>query len=247
MTDTFLFITAPYAAAAALPVVLMVRWLIGRRRPQDLRERAAQAARIFGGSRVWLSGLLALLAGHLLGLLFPRQVLLWNDVPMRLFVLEGTAHLVGLLTLVALVILLGRRLLEPGGPSAGSVADLALLSLLLVQIVSGLSIAALYRWASTWSVVTLGPYVASLLRLKPRLELIASMPYLVKLHVFSATAALAVLPWTHLIYLFLYPSERLLAVLRAPAVWLAAQTRPRIVQWGRRVGGAATLWWDDEE
>ena len=51
------------------------------------------------------------------------------------------------------------------------------------------------RWASSWSVVTLTPYVLSLPSTHPRVDLVASTPFLVRLHVLGAFAAIALLPF----------------------------------------------------
>jgi nitrate reductase gamma subunit len=244
MTDRFLFIIAPYAAAAALPAVLLVRYGLRSRRDGALRDGASRAIRIFGGSAAWRYGLLLLLAGHLIGLLFPRQVLRWNEADLRLFVFEGAAGLIGLWTLFALLALVRRNMRESGGPGAASTADLALLSLLFVQIASGLALAILYRWASSWSAVTLNPYVVSLLRLHPRLDLIAGMPYLVKLHVFAGSAVVALLPWTHLADLVLYPLHR---ALHWPVARAASLVLPRVDRWSRRLALSAALWPEEED
>src|SRR5262249_14024687 len=70
------------------------------------------------------------------------------------------------------------------------------LALLLTGVVSGLALAALYRWGSSWSAVTLAPYVTSIAGGHPRTEFVGEMPFLVQLHVFTAFAALAVVPFT---------------------------------------------------
>jgi len=62
--------------------------------------------------------------------------------------------------------------------------------------VSGLAIAVVYRWASTWSAATLTPYVLSIPAGAPRKEYVEALPFLVQLHVFTAPAALAAAPFT---------------------------------------------------
>jgi nitrate reductase gamma subunit len=62
-------------------------------------------------------------------------------------------------------------------------------------MVSGVAIALVYRWASSWSVVTLTPYVLSLPSAHPRVDLVASTPFLVRLHVLGAFASIALMPF----------------------------------------------------
>src|SRR4029079_13170070 len=68
------------------------------------------------------------------------------------------------------------------------------LSVATVMMVSGVAIAFAYRWASSWSVVTLTPYVLSLSSAHPRVDLVASTPFLVRSHVLGAFASIALLP-----------------------------------------------------
>ena len=72
------------------------------------------------------------------------------------------------------------------------------LSLIFIGIISGLLMAGLYRWGSSWGAITLTPYVTSLLRLKPATQFAEQMPFLIRIHLFSTFAALAVLPLTRL-------------------------------------------------
>jgi nitrate reductase gamma subunit len=72
--------------------------------------------------------------------------------------------------------------------------DIIAATLILLQLVSGLTIAVRYRWASSWAEVTLTPYLHSLLGFRPSIVLVARMPFVVQLHVFCAFAILAIVP-----------------------------------------------------
>jgi nitrate reductase gamma subunit len=65
-----------------------------------------------------------------------------------------------------------------------------------MALVSGLVVAILYRWGSSWSAGTLAPYMASLGRGAPATHLIEGMPFLVRLHVLSWFAIIALVPFT---------------------------------------------------
>src|SRR6185503_11480757 len=69
-------------------------------------------------------------------------------------------------------------------------------ALALLAVVSGLVMAVRYRWASSWSSLTLTPWVRSVLRLRPEPQLVEPLPDIVKLHVFSGIALVALLPFT---------------------------------------------------
>src|SRR5262245_19111762 len=66
----------------------------------------------------------------------------------------------------------------------------------MVSLVSGLLVAVEYRWASSWGAVILAPYVSSLLRGDPVIDLASQMPFPAQLHVLASFATLAVIPFT---------------------------------------------------
>jgi nitrate reductase gamma subunit len=142
--------------------------------------------------------LLLLLAGHLAGLLLPQRILLWNSVPYRLYLLEAFGFAIGLLALGAWSLLMWRHLGTADGSFGLQVVDMVFLSVLFVALLSGSLIAAVYRWASSWSVLTVTPYGMSLLSGRPAIALATDMPLLVRLHVFSSLAALALFPFSRL-------------------------------------------------
>ncbi len=217
MNDPLVFGLLPYLAAGSLVLVGAGRLLwLGRGGP-PLLVRYAQAKRRFGGTVAWRGGLLAVLLGHAVGFLFPRSVLLWNQVPARLLVLEGTALACGCLLLVGLVQLVRSAARERRASLGGVAAEVAFLSLMLLLVVSGLGIAVELRWGSVWYAATLVPYLKSLVALEPDVAALAEMPWLVRGHIAAAIGAVALLPWTRAVYLaapLVLAVERLARALR---------------------------------
>ena len=136
----------------------------------------------------------AIAVEHLLLLLAPQAVLRWNADVRRLIVLEAVGAVAGCACVAAALAALSRQLLSDASNSK-SIARTLNLSVASVAMVSGVAIAIAYRWASSWSVVTLTPYVWSLSSAQPRVDLVASTPFLVRLHVLGAFASLALLPF----------------------------------------------------
>jgi nitrate reductase gamma subunit len=68
------------------------------------------------------------------------------------------------------------------------------LSLFALVVLSGLMMSGYHRWASSWSALTLAPYVASVVALDADPGLAADMPFLVRLHIVSALALITLLP-----------------------------------------------------
>jgi nitrate reductase gamma subunit len=191
MKTAFLFQLWPYAAAVLFGAGILIRFAVARepwRGTFNVRD-------LTPGTRVSLYSLLLLFVGHAAGLLFPRLILQWNSLPSRLYALEALAFAIGLSALCVCIVAMWRHLGSSDG-SVGTLADAAFWSMLFVSLLSGSLTAALYRWGSSWGAVTLAPYTSSLLHGKPMVVLANGMPFLVRLHIFSAFAALALFPVT---------------------------------------------------
>lgn len=195
MRDEFLFILAPSMAACSLVSGSLVRYCLLQRQPEPDREPATRAVAV-GAAAIWRCAIATVIAGHLLGFAFPAAILRWNREPLRLFVLEATGLVAGSIALLGVIVAVSRRLRAPDRLGSASPLDVIAGTLVLIEIVSGIAIAVLYRWASSWSGVTLTPYLLSLFRLEPSVTLVSGMPFLVRLHVFCAFAVVGVAPFT---------------------------------------------------
>jgi nitrate reductase gamma subunit len=217
MSTNFVFTWWPYVAMALFIAGLAIRYACTR------GAKLPKARALFVGAGWLRLSLVLLFLGHLTGLLFPRQVVLWNSMPARLYVLEGFAFILGVGTLVGWARLMWRHLGRSGGSVASQLGDSVFLSVSFVAVLSGLLTAVLYRWGSSWSASTLTPWAWSLLRGNPAAALAAGLPFFVRLHVFSSLAALATIPCTRLAPLLMVPLHQGLGlILRVFAV----QARP---------------------
>jgi nitrate reductase gamma subunit len=203
--DVLLFEVFPYVAITLAVVLSIYRYKTNKYSVSSLSSQFLESRRLYWGSLSFHWGILIVLAGHLIGLLFPRSVMAFNAVPVRLAILEGTALAFGLLALLGIVLLCTRRARSPRIRVVTSRWDVALLAILVVQIATGVFTAVFYRWGSAWYVQTAVPYMVSLGRLAPDVGLVASLPFMVKLHISSAFALVAVLPMTRLIHLLAVP------------------------------------------
>jgi nitrate reductase gamma subunit len=238
-----LFAVGPYVAAGSLVALTLLRLkAIGR---GDGRQERGVALRVLRGNRLWRAGLAGTLAGHVAVLLVPQMVLRWTASLPRLLAFELVSFLFGLAAAAGLVRVLNAHLRQHSPGSVRSLADGVVLGLLTVTIGSGLAMAAAHRWATSWSLVTVAPYIGSVLALRPEVSLVEVLPYLVKLHVFAALATVAVLPLSHALDPLLIQVSRLLAAMLAPANAFARRTRARIEDGARRAADA--FWWPEEE
>ncbi len=205
MFDNLLFVIFPYAAFLLAIVVTVQRYFKGGFTYSSLSSQFLESSELFYGSVPWHYGILSVLAGHLIGFLFPAEVLRFNSVPVRLYVLESTALLGGLLALSGLVNLMVRRCVSARVRAVTSPMDILILVLLLIQVSLGVYIALFYRWGSSWYATSAVPYLRSMLLLQPDLKMLAPLPLAVKLHVLNASLLVAVFPFSRLVHMLVVP------------------------------------------
>jgi nitrate reductase gamma subunit len=260
MKARFLFQVLPYAASALLVAGMAIRFALSRADAAGLDDQLARARSVFRGGRIWRLAVLVLLVAHLLALLAPAKVELLSQVPLRLYLLEGSGLLIGVLVLVGWSGAIGRHLGQREGSRAAAIADAAFLAVTQVAILSGLLTALFYRWGSRWSAATLTPYLASLVGGQPSAGYVTQMPFLVQLHVVAAFGALALLPFCGVAALGIAAVDRTLrwgGTLRWAGTprWVRAigwVARPfavggRVVEaWLRRHNPAAWIWPEED-
>jgi len=205
MLDNLFYIIFPYAAITLAIVVTVQRYLKRGFTYSSLSSQFLESDELFYGSVPWHIGILVVLAGHVIGFAIPRQVLWFNGVPARLYLLEATALLFGLLALVGMVNLIVRRITSPRIRAVTSVMDIVVLLVLLIQVALGVYIALFYRWGSSWYAASAVPYLRSLFTLQPDLTMIAPLPLAVKLHMLNAYVFLAILPFSRLVHMLVVP------------------------------------------
>jgi nitrate reductase gamma subunit len=187
----------------------------------SLSSQLLERKQLFWGSISFHYGIVYILLGHLLALLFPKSLLLWNAVPLRLYLLEFTGIAMGVWALVGLLILIWRRAGNARIRAVSSAMDYLILFLLLVSVVTGVIVATAYRFGSYWFTSIFTPYLWSILTLRPQPELVAPLPWMIKLHVINFYILLALFPFSRLVHIITYPLGYLL--------------RPwQIVIWARR-------------
>ncbi len=203
--DTLLFVIFPYISLAIAITVTIYRTL---RRPFSVSSMSSQLLerkKLYWGSISFHYGIVLVLLGHLLALLLPRELLLWNAVPIRLYLLELTGLGLGIWALVGLGILLWRRLSEKRVRRVTTPMDLVVLILVIISALTGVLTATLYRFGISWFTVVFTPYLTSILTFQPDASLVSPLPWLVKLHVINFFILLAVLPFSRLVHIIAYP------------------------------------------
>ena len=222
MLDTLLFGALPYVAMVLFVFVSVQRY---RREPfsfSSLSSQFLETRRLFWGSVPFHVGILAVFFGHLAGFLFPRELVLWNRLPVRLFVFETTGLAFAFLALVGLVGLHGRRMGNARLRANTTGADLLVHALLFFQVLTGLYVALTLRWGSSWFAEALVPYLRSIFRFQPDVARMAEMSLAVKLHVAGAFVFFAAFSFTRLVHVLVAPVPYLWRPLQV-AIWNRAR------------------------
>ena len=227
--DVLLFAALPYIAFALFAAGTLERLV---EHPESLTSRSSQF--LENRAHFWAMvpfhyGILVVLAGHLVAFAIPAAVLGWNAAAIRLYVLEATGLAFGLLALFGLGAAIMRRAAVPAVRVTTTVADWIVLAALFTQIVSGVAVAIVYSWGSSWFAAIAAPYLWSIVRFHPDVAAIAALPLAAKAHVVGAFILLGVFPFT-----------RLMHVITVPAAYL--WRRPQLVRWYRRRSDPLEKW-----
>jgi nitrate reductase gamma subunit len=207
--DFVLFGVLPYVALVVFLVVSISRYRTKGFSYSSLSSQFLENQNHFWGSVPFHYGVLGVLAGHLLAVVAPGAVLGWNAEPLRLMALELTGLALALLTLVGLVNIVIRRLEYRLARRVTTALDWLVYALLLLQVVSGIGIAVVHGWGSSWFATNLTPWLWSLARLAPEVGYVVPLPWLVKLHIASAFVLIGLFPFTRLVHVLVVPNPYL--------------------------------------
>jgi len=209
MHNNLFYIILPYMAFTVAVVFTIHRYRKDGFTYSSLSSQFLEGRELFYGSVAWHFGIIGALTGHAIGFLFPKSVLWFNGVPVRLYILEITGLLFGLLALVGIVSLVVRRAATSRVRSVTTKMDVVVVTLLLIQVALGVYIAVFYRWGSSWYVTSAVPYLRSLWTLQPDLKTIEPLPLMIKLHIVNFYLLLLIFPFSRLVHMLIVPLQYL--------------------------------------
>ena len=207
--DVFLFGALPYVAMTVFFIVTIQRYRQDSFTYSSLSSQFLENRQHFWSLVPFHYGLLVVLAGHVVAFLIPRSILAWNARPMRLYVLEVTALICGILTVVGLIMALTRRSRSNKVRGVTTMSDWVLFAILLFQVTTGVLMAVFVGWGSSWFAAAVAPYLWSLVKLQPEINFVIGMPWLVKLHIVSAWVLIGFFPFTRLVHVLVVPNQYL--------------------------------------
>ncbi len=204
--DLFLFGALPYVSMTIFLIVTIQRYRQQSFSYSSLSSQFLENRQHFWGLVPFHYGLLVVLLGHVVAFLLPASLLAWNSQPMRLYVLEVSALICGMLVVVGLGMGLARRLGNSRVRGVTTTSDWVLFGMLMLQVVSGVLMAIFVGWGSSWFAAAISPYLWSLVKFQPNLNYVIGLPWLVKLHIVSAYALIAFFPFTRLVHVLVVPN-----------------------------------------
>lgn len=216
--DQFLFIALPYVCLFTFLLMTIHRYRAQSFSYSSLSSQFLENKHHFWAVVPFHYGILVVTVGHLVAFLIPRSILAWNSHPLRLYILEISALACGLLTLIGLAAIIIRRGTTTRIRQVTSPTDWVLFAMLLIQTVSGVGIALLHPWGSSWFATNLSPYLWSIFKLNPDISFVTAMPHLVKMHIVLAFLTIGFFPFTRLVHLLVIPN---------PYLWRKTQ----VVRW----------------
>lgn len=205
-----LFGIYPYIALAVFVLGSLIRY---DREPYSWKTGSSQmleSKQLRKGSFAFHIGILAILAGHFVGLLTPHQVWHWLGISAatKQVVAMAAGGLFGLVCLYGMTILLKRRLTNPRVRATSTKMDIIILVLLYAQLILGLlsipfsmghldgsEMLKLMAWAQ--HTVTFNAVAAS--------HAIAGVGMIYKLHVLLGMTLFLLFPFSRLVHIWSVP------------------------------------------
>lgn len=224
--DGLFFVVFPYLAMFIFFLGTIFRYRKAPFTYSSFSSQFLENQQHFWGLVPFHYGVIVVLLGHIVAFLIPREILAWNSRPLRLYVLETSALIFGLLTLVGILGAIHRRLTVSKVRVVTSPMDWFVFTLLLVQVASGVYVAIFHPWGSSWFAAAATPYLWSLITVNPDLGFISMMPFAVKFHIVMAYTLIGVAPFTRLVHVLVAPN---------PYLWRKNQ----VVRWYRSPREAA--------
>ena len=193
-----LFGAMPYILLTICVVGAIWRYTSNRYSWSSQSSEFLENSVLFYGSTTWHYGILIILLVHLFGLLFPRAILAWNGVPLRLYLLELSGLALGFLAFFGLLVFTYRRLTDVRVKAVTSGWDVLVLIVLLIQVFTGLINAIFYRWGSNWYAASAVPWMWSIFTLQPDPTYVSGLRLITKVQIFNAMIFIALIPFTRL-------------------------------------------------
>ncbi|QIK62506.1 respiratory nitrate reductase subunit gamma [Leucobacter viscericola] len=204
-----LWVAVPYAAAAAFVVGHIWRYRYDKFGWTTRSSQIYESKLLRWGSPMFHIGILMVIAGHVVGLLIPREWLYAIGISEHIYHLGATwmGSIAAVLTLVGLVILVYRRRMTGAVLLATTAMDKVMYAFLGATLLFGTIATFMFQVLGPGYEYrgTISPWLRSLIVFQPQPELMEAVPVMFQLHVLCAMALFMLWPFTRLVHVFSAP------------------------------------------
>ncbi|MEO5560388.1 MAG: respiratory nitrate reductase subunit gamma [Dokdonella sp.] len=206
--DQFAFQLYPYIAIA---VFFIGSWARFDRAMYTWRTGSSQLLSSRGmriGSNLFHVGILAVLGGHLVGLLTPHWIYeVFITAPQKQLLAMVVGGVFGVMCLVGLIILLVRRLTNPRVRATGTLGDTLILIALLLQLLLGLySIVLSTHHLDGTVMIALAEWAQHIVTFRwGAASYVVGVSWVYKAHIFLGMTLFLIAPFTRLVHVWSIP------------------------------------------
>ncbi|HLR01293.1 MAG TPA: respiratory nitrate reductase subunit gamma [Virgibacillus sp.] len=211
MNEIFWWVIFPYITGIIMIVGLLYRYTYKQ------ISWAAPSTEFFEkkwlriGSPLFHYGIVFAVIGHIMGMVVPHGFYTFFGISDHLYHMGAIigGGIAGLMVVVGLIILLIRKIVIDPIRIHASFADFFAVSAVLVVAAIGTYMSIIYNLTVVEYEYreTIGPWFRSLFTLQPKYELMKSVPMIFKIHVITAFALFAAIPFTHLVHFYTLPAR----------------------------------------
>ncbi len=233
--NSFLFGGVPYVFIMIAIVGTIWRYASNRYSWSSLSSQFLENKVLFYGAFPWHFGIILILLAHIFAIFFPGVVLAWNAEPVRLAILEVSGLALGFLAGFGLLMFIYRRLTDSRVRAVTSSWDVLIIIVLIIQVVTGVLTAILFKWGSSWFAASAVPWIWSVIVLQPDTSFIANLHIITKIHIFNAMVFILLIPFSRFVHFlaFIGPLQYVFGRPYQLVRWYAPRTRrvPNIRQY----------------
>ncbi len=205
MFENIYYVVFPYISTVLAVGVGLYRYFTNRFSYSSMSSQFLENRVLFWGSVPWHYGIVIILITHFLALVIPDFWVSLHRSAVRTMIIELIGGALGLFTVLGILVLIIRRIVNAKARPVTTVMDWILLIDLLLQVAAGLYIALFERWGSLWYEYTAMPWLVSLAMFIPRIDFITPLPWIVRFHMINAFVLIGLFPFTRLVHVFTIP------------------------------------------
>ena len=202
---SILFNVYPYVCLAVFFMGSLARFDRDQYTWKSDSSQLLRAGQLRWGSNLFHGGILFLFFGHLFGQLTPHAVYeIFVTASQKQLLAVVAGGVAGGLCFIGLTMLLHRRLFDPRIRLTSHRTDLAILVILWVQLVIGLSTlpSSLHHVAEPTTMLRLATYLQGIATLQPNAALVAGIEWHFQLHMLLGMTIFMLFPFSRLVHVW---------------------------------------------